>query len=78
MLLEEGITPAGPDMIAGIDAQPRDVLLEVAKFNATFAKKGGNIYYRGLRLSWHDTTDIESFTLCHQLQARENQRLDGV
>ena len=38
MLLEEGITPAGPDMIAGIDAQPRDVLLEVAKFNAGFAK----------------------------------------
>ena len=38
MLLEEGITPAGPDMIAGIDAQPRDVLLEVAKFNARFAK----------------------------------------
>ena len=27
-----------PDMIAGIDAQPRDVLLEVAKFNAGFAK----------------------------------------
>ena len=38
MLLEEGITPAGPAMIAGIDAQPRDVLLEVAKFNAGFAK----------------------------------------
>ena len=38
MLLEEGITPAGPDMIAGIDAQPQDVLLEVAKFNARFAK----------------------------------------
>ena len=38
MLLEEGITPAGPDMIAGIDAQPRDVLLEVAKFNARIAK----------------------------------------
>ena len=39
MLLEEGIIPAGPDMIAGTDAQPRDVLLEVAKFNAGFAKK---------------------------------------
>ena len=26
-------------MIAGIDAQPQDVLLEVAKFNARFAKR---------------------------------------
>ena len=31
-LLEDGVVSAEPDMLAGVDAEPRDVLLEVAEF----------------------------------------------
>ena len=37
-LLEEGVVPTEPDMVAGVDAQTRDVLLEVSKFDSRFAK----------------------------------------
>ena len=37
-LLEGGIVPAEPDMVAGVDAEPRDVLLEVAQFDSRFAE----------------------------------------
>ena len=32
-LLEDGVVSAEPDMVAGVDAEPRDVLLEVAQFD---------------------------------------------
>ena len=37
-LLEDGIVPAEPDMVAGVDTEPRDVLLEVAQFDSRFAE----------------------------------------
>ena len=37
-LLEGGIVPAEPDMVAGVDTEPRDVLLEVAQFDSRFAE----------------------------------------
>ena len=37
-LLEYGVIPAEPDVVAGVDAQTRDVLLKVAKFDSRFAK----------------------------------------
>ena len=37
-LLEEGVVPTEPDMVARVDAQTRDVLLEVSKFDSRFAK----------------------------------------
>ena len=37
-LLEDGIVPAEPDMVAGVDAEPRDVLLKVAQFDSRFAE----------------------------------------
>ena len=37
-LLEGGVVPAEPDMVAGVDAEPRDVLLEVAQFDSRFAE----------------------------------------
>ena len=36
--LEGGIVPTEPDMVARVDAQTRDVLLEVSKFDSRFAK----------------------------------------
>ena len=37
-LLEDGIVPAEPDMVAGVDTEPRDVLLEVAQFDSRSAE----------------------------------------
>ena len=37
-LLEDGIVPAEPDMVAGVDAEPRDVLLKVAQLDSRFAE----------------------------------------
>ena len=37
-LLEGWVVPAEPDMIAGVDAQTRNVLLKVSKFDSRFAK----------------------------------------
>ena len=37
-LLEDGVVSAEPDMLAGVDAEPRDVLLEVAQFDSRFAE----------------------------------------
>ena len=37
-LLEGGIVPAEPDMVAGVDTEHRDVLLEVAQFDSRFAE----------------------------------------
>ena len=37
-LLESGIVPAEPDMVAGIEAETRDVLLEVAQLYSWFAE----------------------------------------
>ena len=37
-LLEGGIVPAEPDMVAGIEAETRDVLLEVAQLYSWFAE----------------------------------------
>ena len=62
MLLEEGITPAGPDMIAGTDAQLRDVLLEVAKFNAGFAKNVQSLQVGVIPLS--DVASACDFECC--------------
>ena len=32
------VVSAEPDMVAGVDAEPRDVLLEVAQFDSRFAE----------------------------------------
>ena len=37
-LLENWVVPAEPDVVAGVDAERRDVLLKVAKFWSRFAK----------------------------------------
>ena len=37
-LLEGGVVPAEPDMVAGIEAETRDVLLEVAQLYSWFAE----------------------------------------
>ena len=37
-LLDDGIVPAEPDMVAGVDAEPRDVLLKVAQLDSRFAE----------------------------------------
>ena len=37
-LLEDGVVSAEPDMVARVDAELRDVLLEVAQFDSRFAE----------------------------------------
>ena len=37
-LLEDGVVSAEPNMVARIDAELRDVLLEVAQFDSRFAE----------------------------------------
>ncbi len=37
-LLEDRVVPTEPDMVAGVDAQTRNVLLKVSKFDSRFAK----------------------------------------
>ena len=37
-LLEDGVVSAEPDMVAGIEAETRDVLLEVAQLYSWFAE----------------------------------------
>ena len=37
-LLEGRVVPAEPDIVAGVDTEPRDVLLEVAQFDSRFAE----------------------------------------
>ena len=37
-LLEGGVVPAEPDMIAGVNTETRDVLLKVAQFDSWFAE----------------------------------------
>ena len=37
-LLEGGVVPAEPDMVAGIEAETRDVLLEVAQSDSRFTE----------------------------------------
>ena len=37
-LLESGVVPAEPEMVAGIEAETRDVLLEVAQLYSWFAE----------------------------------------
>ena len=37
-LLEDGVVSAEPDMVTRVDAELRDVLLEVAQFDSRFAE----------------------------------------
>ena len=37
-LLEDGVVSAEPDMVARVDAELRDVLLEVAQFDSRFTE----------------------------------------